>query len=60
MVFNVFFIKTALFCFEKFCFMFVVGDMPEQNVFGVPDSEYLVDNIKVHKDPPRDFFMSAD
>ena len=44
-VVNVFLIKTAIFCFEKFCFLLLVGDMPEQNIFGILDSDCLVDSI---------------
>ena len=39
--------KTSKFCFGKLHFKLVlaVGDMLEQNVFVIPDSNYLVDNI---------------
>ena len=34
-----------MFCLDKFCFLLQIGDMLEQNVFGNPDLDSLVDNI---------------
>ena len=38
--------EIAMFCFGKFYFLLVVQGMCQnKNMFGVPDSVYLVDNI---------------
>ena len=34
-----------MFCFDKFHFLLVVGDVLEQNIFGILDSVYLENNI---------------
>ena len=39
-----------MFCFDKFCFLLLVGYMLEQNVFGIPDLNYWVDNIMISAD----------
>ena len=43
--FTTFLIKTFPFCFGKFRFLLVVGDILKQKVFSIPDSDYLVDNV---------------
>ena len=43
--FNAHLIIIALFCFDKFPFRLVVGDMLEKNIFSILDSDYVVNNI---------------
>ena len=50
--FNVFLMKIAMFCFDQFCFLSEVGDMLEENVLGILDSDYLVNNINPPPPPP--------
>ena len=40
-----FFMKTAVFCFDKFHFLLEVVDMTEQKCFLYPDLLYLEDSI---------------
>ena len=37
--------QTSMFCFGKFHFLLVVGNMMEQKRFSIPDLVYWVDNI---------------
>ena len=45
---NLIYLLNLQFCFDKFHFLLAVGDMLEQNVFSILDSDYLVDNINPH------------
>ena len=44
-VFHAFLMKTAMICFYIFYLLLAVGNLLEENVFVIPDLDYLVDNI---------------
>ena len=43
-VFNVFWIRTTMFRFDKLHFLIAVGDILEKNFFEITDSDFLVDS----------------
>ena len=46
-VFNVFLIRTTMFCFDKLHFLLAVGDMVEQNFCRIPNLDLLVDLLTI-------------